>query len=79
MDIPVLGRLFRVESERVDRTELIILITPRVIRDRDEARLVTEEFESRIRSLRGMLERVEKQKNKPQEPARSMPAPEAAP
>jgi general secretion pathway protein D len=58
MDIPVLGRLFRMESEKLDRTELIILITPHVIRDREEARAITEDFEGRIHSLKGMLERV---------------------
>lgn len=59
MDIPVLGRLFRTESDRLSRTELIILITPHVIRDRQEARAITGEFESRIRSLKGMIERVQ--------------------
>jgi general secretion pathway protein D len=59
MDIPVLGRLFRVESQQIDRTELIILITPHVIRDRQEARTITEEFEDRIRSLKGMLGRIQ--------------------
>jgi general secretion pathway protein D len=59
MDIPVLGRLFRVESENLNRTELILLITPYVIRDRQEAQAVTAEFESRIRNLKQMLERVQ--------------------
>lgn len=65
MDIPVLGRLFRSESEKLDRTELVILITPHVIRDREEARAITEEFESRIHSLKGMLERVQGRKPSP--------------
>jgi len=60
MDIPVLGRIFRTESDQVDRTELIILITPHVIRDRKEAQSVTAEFEDRIRGLKGMLNRVQK-------------------
>ena len=34
MDVPVLGRLFRVEQDTSERTELVILITPYVIRDR---------------------------------------------
>ncbi|MGE0824454.1 MAG: type II secretion system secretin GspD [Candidatus Binatia bacterium] len=58
MDVPVFGRLFRTETDRVDRTELIILITPHVIRSRQEAQSVTAEFQERIRGLRGMLERV---------------------
>ena len=60
MDIPVLGRIFRTDNDTVDRTELIILITPHVIRNRTEARSVTEEFEERIRGLKGMLGRVQK-------------------
>lgn len=62
MDVPVLGRIFRTESDQVDRTELIVLITPHVIRNRTEARSVTEEFEDRIRGLKGMLGRVQKPK-----------------
>jgi general secretion pathway protein D len=78
MDIPVLGRLFRVDSESVARTELIILISPSVIRDRNEARAMTEEFEGQIRGLKGMLERVERHRNRPPVPAASPLEPEAA-
>lgn len=59
MDIPVLGRLFRSESESVDRTELLILITPYVIRDRQEARSITEEFKNRLHGLQNMIDRVQ--------------------
>lgn len=59
MDIPVLGRFFRTESEGVDRTELIILITPHVIRDRNEAQSVTKEFEERIRGLKDLIGRTQ--------------------
>jgi len=48
MDIPVLGQLFRNKSDQKRRTELIILITPYVVRDRQEARSVTHEFRSRV-------------------------------
>ncbi len=40
MDIPVLGRLFRVDTDSTSRTELLVLISPYVIRDREEARAV---------------------------------------
>lgn len=56
MDVPVLGRLFRVDSEKVKRTELIILITPRVIRDRQELRTVSQEFTGRIQTLKEMID-----------------------
>jgi pilus assembly protein CpaC len=31
-DVPVLGALFRSKAERKERTELIVLITPRLVR-----------------------------------------------
>jgi general secretion pathway protein D len=51
MDIPVLGRLFRSETDSNDRTELIVLITPYVIRNRDEAHEVTDSFSARLEGL----------------------------
>ena len=56
MDVPVLGRLFRVEQDKRERTELVILITPHVIRDRNEAQIVTEEFTNRVHRLREVVE-----------------------
>ena len=47
-DIPVFGQLFRSNSETTVRTELIILITPYVVRDVAEARAVTAQFKSRV-------------------------------
>lgn len=43
-DVPLLGNAFRSKETSVARTELIIFIRPRVIRDITEARQVTEEF-----------------------------------
>jgi len=56
MDVPVLGRLFRMEQDKRERTELVILITPYVIRDRNEAQTVTKEFTQRVNRLRQMIE-----------------------
>ena len=56
MDVPVLGRLFRFEQDKRERTELVILITPHVIRDRNEAQVVTKEFTSRVHRLREVIE-----------------------
>jgi general secretion pathway protein D len=33
MDIPVLGALFRNTNERENRRDLIVLVTPRIVRD----------------------------------------------
>ena len=68
MDVPVLGRLFRVEQDKRERTELVILITPHVIRDRNEAQVVTQEFTDRINRLRDMIESAR------QSPTRRPPA-----
>ncbi|NJM11196.1 MAG: hypothetical protein HC889_04225 [Synechococcaceae cyanobacterium SM1_2_3] len=49
--IPVLGALFGNTSEQLDRTELIVLITPRVVRDSQEANQVTEEIKRKMREV----------------------------
>jgi general secretion pathway protein D len=51
MDVPVLGRLFRSDSDNVMRTELLITITPSVIRNRQESHQVTDDFSNRIEGL----------------------------
>ena len=61
MDIPVLGRLFRDERDRVERTELLITITPFVIRNREEARAVTDDFSSRIEGIGQLRDAMHKQ------------------
>jgi general secretion pathway protein D len=47
-DIPVLGQLFRVDSDVRNRTELIILITPYVITNDNEAETVTDTFRKKV-------------------------------
>ena len=51
MDIPVIGHAFRTDSDTNTRTELILLITPYVIRNRDEAHEVTDAFSERLQGL----------------------------
>jgi general secretion pathway protein D len=50
--IPVLGRLFGSTTRNRDRTELIVLITPRVITNGEEAKQVTDEYQRKFESLR---------------------------
>jgi general secretion pathway protein D len=47
-DIPGLGAAFSSRNDQVQKTELIILITPRVVRDGTEGRLVTEEYRRKM-------------------------------
>lgn len=58
-EIPVLGTLFGVTSDEADRTELLILITPRVVRDRYEARDVTDELRRRLRAVTPLGTRIQ--------------------
>lgn len=50
-NIPLIGNLFGNTSKTHDRTELIVLITPRVIVSSDDAREMTEEYEKKFESL----------------------------
>ncbi len=56
--IPILGNLFKVTVNTVKRTELLVLITPRVVRNRNEARAVTEELRKRMTSILPLSERI---------------------
>ena len=84
MDIPVIGRFFRTTTDTNERTELIMMISPRVIRGRDEARAVSEEFKNNLWHLRNELEREarERAKAQPKRPAVEpppMPNPDLVP
>ncbi len=49
--IPLVGRLFGSTNRNRDRTELIVLITPRIIRNSEEAKQVTDEYQEKFESL----------------------------
>ncbi|MCU0826010.1 MAG: type II secretion system secretin GspD [Tabrizicola sp.] len=53
--VPVLGTLFRNRKDRIAKTELLVLITPRVIRDGHEAQSVTEELRRRIKGANDVV------------------------
>ncbi len=63
-DIPYIGALFGNTSRSTQRTELIILLTPTVIRDAAEARNAAAEFRNKLRDLRKIIEE-EEEKSKP--------------
>jgi general secretion pathway protein D len=49
-DIPMLGNAFGTKDDQINRTELLIIIRPRVVRDSEDARRATDEYRSRIKS-----------------------------
>lgn len=50
-DIPVIGALFGTKNDVTTRTELLVLITPNVVRDHLEAQAVTDEFRKRFQAV----------------------------
>lgn len=50
-DIPGLGALFRTTTTRNDRTELVVLITPRVVGGAEDAQRVTQELRDKMRGV----------------------------
>ena len=47
-DIPVLGSLVSTQTNARERTELLVLITPRVVRDQRDARALTEDLRNQL-------------------------------
>jgi general secretion pathway protein D len=65
--IPIIGRLFGSTSRHRNRTELIVLITPRVIRSSSEAREITNDYQREFESLKPL-------RAPPKNAAETMPA-----
>ena len=59
MDIPLLGNLFKATGQDMERTELLVLITPRVVRGAAQARAVTEELRQRLTVLQDVIASAE--------------------
>lgn len=50
-DIPVLGALFGTNSDKRERTELLVLMTPRALEDDDQLRAASNELRQRMRAM----------------------------
>lgn len=50
-DIPVLGALFSTNTNKRERTELLVLLTPRALEDDDQLRAASAELRQRMRSM----------------------------
>jgi general secretion pathway protein D len=53
--IPVIGAAFGTQTFTRRRTELVLLITPKIISDASQARQATEELRERMPSLKGLV------------------------
>ncbi|MEM9301446.1 MAG: hypothetical protein AAGE01_05005 [Pseudomonadota bacterium] len=56
-DIPLAGRLFRVEGETDIRTELMVLLTPYVLDSAEDAERITDAFRGRLGEVEPVLRR----------------------
>jgi general secretion pathway protein D len=54
-DIPVVGSLFSTTTNNNGRTELLVLLTPRVIRNANDARAMTEELRERMQAVKPLV------------------------
>jgi general secretion pathway protein D len=50
-DLPLIGDLFGQTTKKIDRTELVILLTPRVINSQIKGREITNEFRRKLSGL----------------------------
>ena len=61
--IPIIGGLFGTQTSRNERSEVIVLLTPTIIRNPQEARDLTDEYGQRFRALEPL-----RRKSKPAPP-----------
>lgn len=52
--LPVVGALFGRKTQNSDRREVIVLITPSIVRNPQDARDLTDEYGSKFKSMRPM-------------------------
>ena len=77
--IPLLGDLFGSTNKQGTRTELIVLLTPRVIRSADESDEVMSELESEFRGLKKDMPSLIRKPPEPAPPAVTVPPAGATP
>ena len=51
-DLPYIGKLFGSESTTLNKTELMIFITPHVISNSEDSEFVTRQFKKRLSNLK---------------------------
>jgi general secretion pathway protein D len=57
-DLPLIGPLFRTTTKSRGRTELLVLLSPSVVRSPEQARRVTDELRERLQNVRPLGYRV---------------------
>jgi general secretion pathway protein D len=65
--IPILGKLFRYDTDTVRKTELIIIIVPHVLTSKSESAKLTDEFIGKFKKLKSYMDESEVDYGSPQE------------
>ncbi len=73
--IPVLGALFGTQTFHRDRTELVLIVTPKIVNTPSQAREVTEELRTKMPTLEGFLPPRAAKAVDPSAPLAPAPAP----
>ena len=83
MDIPVVGRFFGTTKDDITRTELVMLITPHVIRNREQGQQITEDFKKSLSAVRSELDRMARERERlqqiPMQKSPALPGPSGGP
>ena len=58
-NIPILGNLFKTTNNEHDRTELLVLLSPKVIRNTSDARLATSELRQRLKGMQQLDQKMQ--------------------
>lgn len=58
--IPVIGALFGKKTQKSGRSEVIVLLTPTIVRNAQESRTLTDEYSSRFRAMEPLPSRARK-------------------
>ncbi len=58
MDIPILGNLFKTTTDTTERVELLVLLSPSVVRNLAEARKVTDELRKRLKTIEPLERKI---------------------
>ncbi len=67
--IPLLGYLFGSTTDAVRRNELLVMVTPYVISNQDEADALTKDFQEKVKTIKKRLEEDKKKEETPEKEA----------
>ncbi len=56
-DLPVLGNLFSTTSDQVVKTELMVMVTPHVLKEGDDIDRILKDFQERVKTIKEEIKR----------------------